>query len=195
MKIFSIFLSLMLFTGSAYSQSTKWNFDNSHANVRFSVSHMMISNVEGQFKEFEGNALSDKNDFSDLKIDFSLKVASINTNSADRDKHLISADFFNVTKYPEITFQSKSMKKASKSKYKLTGYFTMLGVKKIITLDVIFVGIIKDPWGNTRAGFKLTGTINRNDWGLKYNSVMDSGSLMIGEEVEISCNIELIKAK
>jgi len=177
------------------AQTTKWNFDNSHTKIGFSVAHMMITDVPGQFNKFSGTVLSDKADFTDAKINFTVDVNTINTDNADRDKHLRSADFFDAAKYPEIKFEGTSFKKVGKGKYKLSGKFTMVGVTKNVTFDAKFSGIINDPWGGTRAGFKIYGKINRYDWGLKYNSPMDKGGVVIGKEVEINCNVELIKEK
>jgi len=180
---------------SLNAQNTKWNFDESHSKISFSVTHMMITDVEGKFNKYEGEILSDKDDFSDAKINFKIDVKSIDTDNDKRDDHLKSADFFNTEKFPDIIFTGEKMIKKGKGKYKLSGDFTMLGVTKKIILDVTYRGMKKDPWGNLRAGFKISGTINRNDWGLKYNSALDAGGVMIGEEVDIICNIELIKSK
>lgn len=184
----AIFMALI-----TQAQPTNWEFDASHSNIRFAVSHMVISEVEGNFGKYEGKVTASESNFSDAKVDFTIVVNSINTDDEDRDAHLRNEDFFNTEKYPEINFKSTSMKSVGNNKYKLTGEFTMMGVTKKITLDVKYNGTITDPWGNTKAGFKISGTIDRTDWGLKYNSTMDTGGLMIGEEVDIVCNIELIK--
>lgn len=195
MKKITITILALIFGITLNAQTTKWNFDNSHTKIGFSVTHMMITDVVGQFNKFNGSVISDKADFTDAKINFTIDVSSINTDNADRDKHLRSADFFDVEKFPNIKFEGTSLKKIGKGKYKLSGKFTMLGVTKNVTFDTKFSGIVKDPWGNTRAGFKITGKINRNDWGLKYNSAMDAGGVVIGNQVEILCNVELIKEK
>jgi polyisoprenoid-binding protein YceI len=194
MKKLSILLSLVLIASlGMYAQKTTYGFDKSHTNVRFAISHMVIAEVDGNFSDFEGKVVSSKEDFSDAEIFFKINVASINTDDAKRDEHLRSPDFFDVANNPNITFKSTSMEKVSPKKYKLTGDLTMNGQTKSITLDVKYGGTIVDPWGNTKVGFKLTANINRLNWGLKYNSVMDSGGLLIGEEVDIVCNVELIK--
>ncbi|PLX04827.1 MAG: polyisoprenoid-binding protein [Marinilabiliales bacterium] len=194
MKKLSILLSFMLIASlGMYAQKTTYGFDKAHTNVRFTISHMVITEVDGNFSDFEGKVVTTKEDFSDADISFTIQVASINTDDDKRDEHLRSPDFFDVANHPEITFKSTSMEKVSDKKYKLSGDLTMHGVTKNITLDVKYGGTIVDPWGNTKAGFKLTGEINRLDWGLKYNSVMDSGGLLIGEEVGIVCNVQLIK--
>lgn len=194
MKKLSIFLSMMLIASmGVFAQSATYGFDKAHTNVRFSVAHMVITEVDGNFSEFEGQVTTKGNDFSNADVSFTVDVASINTDDSKRDEHLRSADFFDVEKYPEMTFKSKSMKKVNDKEYKLTGDLTMHGVTKTVTLDAKYGGTVVDPWGNTKVGFKLKGEINRTDWGLKYNSVIESGGLLIGEEVEIVCNVELIK--
>jgi len=194
MKKLSILLSLVLITSlGMYAQKTSYGFDKAHTNVRFSIAHMVISEVDGNFNDFDGKVVTNKEDFTDADISFKINVESINTDDAKRDEHLRSPDFFDVANNPEITFESKSMEKVSEKEYKLTGDLSMNGKTKSVTLDVKYGGTIVDPWGNTKVGFKITGTISRLDWGLKYNSVMDSGGLLIGEEVDIVCNVELIK--
>jgi polyisoprenoid-binding protein YceI len=196
MKKTILILSVVIFAVfSVNAQKTKWTFDKTHSNIQFDISHMVISEVTGQFHEYEGTVLADKEDFSDAKIDFSIDVKSIDTDDGERDGHLQSPDFFDTEKYPKITFKSKSMNKVADNQYKLTGDFTMLGVTKEITLDAKYGGTVTDPYGNIKAGFKVTGTIDRTDFGLKYNSVMDTGGLMIGEEVTITCRVELLKVK
>ena len=154
---------------------------------------MVISEVDGRFDKFEGELTNSKDDFSNAKIKLTIDVSSINTGDESRDKHLKNPDFFDAETFPEITFHSSSMEKTTGSNYKLTGNLTMHGVTIRVVLDAKYGGTIKDPWGNTKAGFKITGTLNRTDWDLKYNSVMETGGLMIGEEIEITCKIELIK--
>ena len=195
MKKISLLIVALIASEVNYAQTTKWDFDLGHSNIQFSISHMVISEVTGNFKSYEGTVLSDKEDFSDAKINFTIKVNSIDTHNEKRDQHLVGTDFFDAEKYPEITFKSKSLTKVSENKYKLTGDFTMHGVTKTIELDVKYGGTIKDPWGNTKAGFKITGTINRYDFGLKWNSTLETGGLMLGEELELVCNIELTKQK
>lgn len=195
MKKISLLIFALITSGVIFAQTTKWTFDPAHSNIQFSISHLVISEVIGNFTSYEGTVLSDKADFSDAKINFTIKVNSIDTDNKKRDQHLTGTDFFDAEKYPEITFKGKSLKKVSGNKYKLTGDFTMHGVTKTIELDVKYGGTIKDPWGNTKAGFKITGTINRYDFGLKYNSTLEAGGLMLGEEVELVCNIELAKQK
>jgi polyisoprenoid-binding protein YceI len=189
------FLSIAMIVNSlsVYAQTTKWGYDASHAKVGFTISHFGISETEGKFTKFEGTILSDKADFSDAKIDFVVDVNSIKTEDAERDSHLKSADFFDVVKFPLITFKSKSLESIGKDKYKLTGYFTMHGVTKEISLDVTYKGTVVDPYKNTKAGFKLNGIIDRTQFGLVWNGTLAAGGLLVGNEVNLDINIELIK--
>ncbi len=193
-KITVLFAALVLAFG-VNAQSTKWNLDNSHSSVAFSVSHMVVSEVDGSFKKFNANVLSDKPDFTDAKIEFTIDVASINTDNTDRDNHLKSDDFFNTEKYPTITFVSKSFTKMKDNKYKLVGNMTMRGVTRSVTLEVTYGGTVTDPYKNTRAGFKITGKINRKDFGVNWSKTMETGGLVVGDDVEFTCRIELVKGK
>lgn len=188
--ISTTFLFISLFS---FAQTTKWGYDASHAKVGFTISHFGISETEGKFTKFDGMVLSDKPDFSDSKIDFTIEVNSINTEDVQRDTHLKSPDFFDAAKFPTITFKSKSLKAVGKNKYKLTGNFTMHGVTKEITLDVIYKGTVVDPYKNTKAGFKITGMIDRTQFGLVWNGKLSSGDALLGDEVTLDINIELIK--
>lgn len=187
-------MSLLVFTSimSARAQST-WGYDQSHAKVGFSISHFGISETEGKFTKFDGTVLSAKSDFSDAKIDFSIDVNSINTEDEKRDTHLKSPDFFDVAKYPSIVFKGKSLKSTGKNKYKLTGDLSMHGVTKSIELDVIYKGTVFDPFKNTKAGFKITGSLDRTEFGLNWNGKLSTGDLLVGNEVSLDVNIELIK--
>jgi polyisoprenoid-binding protein YceI len=193
MKIFiNLFLSVFTvigFSNSGYSQG-KWAVDNAHSNVKFTVTHLLISEVEGHFKSFTGNLQSSKPDFTDAKIDFSVDIASINTDNEMRDKHLKSDDFFNAEKFPKMTFKSLLFKKISDKKYELTGDLTIRDVTKMVKFDVTYGGTVKDGYGNTKAGFKATATINRFDYNLKWNSVTEAGGVVVGSEVKILLNLE-----
>lgn len=186
-------LVIALFSIAFINAQTNWTFDSSHSTVRFAVDHMVISEVEGQFTTYEGSVETSEEDFSDAKIKFSIDVNSIDTNDEKRDGHLKSADFFNTEKYPKMTFESTSIEKIKDGSYALKGNFTLLGVTKEIVLEMSYGGTIQDPWGNTKAGIKVTGIIDRTDFGLKYNSVMKTGGLLIGEDISITCKFELIK--
>ena len=161
MKKITIVFAIILSNQFLFAQTTKWGYDASHAKVGFSISHFGISETEGKFTKFDGVVLSDKPDFSDGKFDFTIDVNSINTEDAQRDTHLKSADFFDVAKFPTITFKSKSFKPLGNNKYKLVGDFTMHGVTKEISLDVVYKGTVVDPYKNTKAGFKISGTLDR----------------------------------
>ena len=175
------------------TQETKWAIDPSHSKVAFKVKHLMISNVLGNFKEFEGAATTDGDDFSSAQISFSLNASSIDTEMADRDAHLRSADFFDAENYPKISFSGNGLKDLGDDMYELTGELTIKDVTKSVTLSVEFGGIMPDPWGNVKAGFSVNGKINRKDFGLNWNAALEAGGVLVGEEVKISADIELVK--
>lgn len=191
MKKLSILIAL--FSITLMNAQTKWNIDASHSSIRFAVDHMVISEVEGIFSKYEGSVITTTADFSDAKINFVVDVNSVNTDNAKRDEHLRGADFFETGIYPKMTFVSTSVVKTAPGKYNLKGKLSLHGVTKEITLVMTYGGTTKDPWGNTKAGLKVTGVINRTDFGLKYNSVLEAGSLMIGEDVTITAKVELAK--
>lgn len=192
---------LFLATASAFmafaamSQTNTWKTDNSHSNVKFSVTHLVVSDVDGNFKNFAGTVTSTKPDFTDATIDFTVDINSINTDNESRDKHLKSDDFFNAEKFPQMKFKSTSLKKVSGNKYTLEGDLTIRDVTKKVKFDVVFGGTIKDPWGNTRAGFKATGAINRFDYNLKWNTLTEAGGAVVGKEVNITLNLEFVQGK
>jgi polyisoprenoid-binding protein YceI len=174
------------------AQTTTWNLDKSHSSVKFSVEHLVISSVEGSFKAFTGAVSSTSpTSFDGANINFSIDVNSVNTDDEKRDGHLKTADFFDAAKFSNITFKGTSMKKASGNNYKLTGELMMHGVTKTVSFDVKFNGLAKDPWGNQKAGFKLTGVINRKDFGVGDATP----SAIVSDEVTITTNIELSQAK
>lgn len=191
MKKLSIIIAL--FSVALVQAQTTWNFDPSHSSIRFAVDHMVISEVEGIFSKYEGSIVTTKEDFSDAKINFVVDVNSVNTDNEKRDEHLRGADFFETAKNPKMTFVSTSLVKTAPGKYNLKGKLTLHGITKEIDMKMTYGGTTKDPWGNTKAGLKVTGIINRTDFGLKYNSVLEAGSLMIGEEVTITAKVELAK--
>lgn len=186
---------MVIFAFASVAAQTKWNLDKSHSKVQFSVTHLIITDVFGNFKNFDVKVETKGDDFTDAIIEFSADVNSINTENEGRDKHLISDDFFNAEKFPKITFVGKSMKKVGEGKYKLTGDFTMRDVTKSITLDVAFRGIITDPRGNTKVGFKINGEVNRFDYGLKWNKLMEAGGAVVSKDVSLIIDLELNKAK
>jgi polyisoprenoid-binding protein YceI len=173
---------------------TKWGIDTIHSEVAFKVKHLMISNVKGVFKEFDASIYTTGEDFMTSEIDFWLNPASIDTGAADRDAHLKSADFFDVENHKQITFIGDSYEKVDNDgSYTLWGDLTIKGITKKIKLDVEFGGIMKDPWGNEKAGFTVNGKINRKDWELNWNAALEAGGVLVGDEIKISCDIELIK--
>jgi polyisoprenoid-binding protein YceI len=190
--ILSILVSIPVLS---HAQTTSWQYDASHSKIAFSISHFGISETEGKFTKFEGVVLADKPDFSDAKINFTIDVNSINTEDGQRDTHLKSPDFFDVAKFPSISFNGKSLKSVGKNKYKLTGDLTMHGVTKEVVLDVLYRGTVVDPFKNTKAGFKVTGAIDRTNWGLAWNGKLATGDLLVGNEVNLEGNLELLKGK
>ena len=166
----------------------KWTLDPAHSEVGFKIKHLMISNVKGNFKTFTIEAESASDDFKDAKVNFTADVASINTGNEQRDGHLKTADFFDAEKHPKITFESTHY-----AGDKLEGNLTISSITKPVTLHVEFGGVIKDPYGNIKAGFTVTGKINRKDWGISFNGPMENGGLLLGEEVAILAEIELTK--
>jgi len=155
---------------------------------------LVISEVEGNFGKFDARISSPSDDFVNSEIEFSIDVNSINTNNEKRDEHLKSDDFFGAQKFPEITFKSTSMKKVGDKKFNLSGDLTLHGITKSIELDVRFGGIVT-AWGGEHAGFKITGNINRFDFGLSANNKLDTGGLVVGDIVNFTANIEIVKEK
>jgi polyisoprenoid-binding protein YceI len=191
----NIFLAIALSIAITSNAQDKWKIDNSHSSVKFSVSHLVISEVEGSFKSFKGGMTASKPDFTDASISFSVDVASISTDNEKRDGHLKSDDFFNAEKYPVMTFKSGSFTKVKDNKYKLTGLLTIRDVTRTVSWDVTYGGTVKDPWGMTHAGFKATTTINRFDYNLKWNTLTETGSAVVGKDVNITVNVEFLPEK
>lgn len=198
MKTFITTAAASLLMMTAATAQTNWKLDASHSKLGFSVTHMMVSEVEGKFKIFNGTISSKSEmDFTDATIEFTADAASINTEDEKRDGHLKSPDFFDVAKFPTITFKSTSMKPDGKGKttYILEGELTMHGVTKKVKFTAIGAAkTVKDPYGNIKNGFKVMGTINRKDFGLAWNAALEAGGVAVSEEVQIVLNIELNKA-
>lgn len=169
----------------------KWNADKDHSKIEFHVKYMTMIKVTGTFKEYEIEAKSKEGDFSDGNISFVAKTKSINTGTDKRDEHLKSSDFFDASKYPEITFQSTKYEKEDKHSFKLTGDLTIKGKTKKVTLDGKHKGISTDPMGNEKAGFSLKVKINRKDWGMDWNETLDTGGVIASNEVKITCEVLL----
>lgn len=173
--------------------TTTWAIDASHSEIGFKVKHMMFTNVSGKFEKFEASATTEDTDFTNAQLDFSADISSVNTGSADRDNHLKSADFFNAEEFPKMSFKSTSMKKVSENEFELTGDLSLHGVTKAVTLNVEYGGIMQDPWGNTKAGFTLSGKVNRKDWGLNWNAALETGGVLVSEEVRLNIDVQLMK--
>lgn len=173
------------------TQKTSWVLDPAHSEITFKVKHMMISNVRGEFKSF--NALVDGEDFETADISVNIDTGSVFTNSADRDNHLKSADFFDSENHPAMTFEASGLKKTGDYKYELSGLMTIKGKSKPVTFDVEFGGINKDPWGQDKAGFSLETKINRKDWELNWNAALETGGVLVSEEVRIQAEIQFLK--
>ncbi|MFY7786327.1 MAG: YceI family protein [Thermoflexibacteraceae bacterium] len=174
------------------SNTNKWALDITHSEIQFKIKHLMITNVTGGFTKYDVQVSSTGDDFTNANISFTADVASINTNNEQRDGHLKSADFFDAEKFPQITFQSTSFSKVG-GDYELQGNLTIKGVGKPVKLSVEYGGLGKDPWGNIKAGFTISGKINRTDWGLGWNVALEAGGVLVGEDVKISCEIQLVK--
>ena len=175
------------------SVKTKWGIDPTHSEVAFKVKHLMITNVKGTFKEFEASIFTSGENFNTSEIEFSLNPASIDIGVSDRDGHLKSADFFDVENYKEITFKGTSIEAIDEDNYTVVGDITIKGIAKQIKLDVEFGGVMKDPWGNEKAGYSINGKISRKDWGLNWNATLETGGLLVSDEVKINCEVQLIK--
>jgi len=179
-------------TGSRVPTAT-WTLDKAHTNVKFSVSHLVISDVEGQFKSFDGTMESSKPDFSDAKVTFTIEVASINTDNEKRDNHLKSDDFLNAEKYPQMKFVSTSVTPEGDNKFKLAGDLTIRNITKPVVFDVKYGGTVT-AMGGTHAGFKATTKINRFDYDLKWSMATESGGLVAGKDVDITINVDFKKS-
>lgn len=184
---------LCAFLGSFVYADT-WEIDQSHSNVGFVIKHMMVSKVKGSFKDFKGSFNIDDKDATKTTAEATIDTGSINTDNAKRDEHLRSADFFEVTKYPKITFKSKKVEGAG-ADMKLTGDLTLHGKTKEVTLAITeLTAPVKDPFGGTRRGLSATTKLNRKDFGLTWNKAMDAGGVVLGEEVDVALELELTKA-
>jgi len=176
--------------------TTKWVLDPTHSEVLFKIKHLMITNVTGSFSAFDVTAETDGDDFSNAKITFSANTNSITTNNEQRDGHLKSPDFFDAEKYPQIKFISTKFQSTGNDKsFELTGNLTIKDVTKEVKLAVEFGGIAKDPYGNIKAGFSISGKINRADFGLTWNAALETGGVVVSEEVRLSSEIQMIKGK
>ena len=188
-------LVIALSAASLFAAEPGYHVDRVHSQVTFTIRHL-VSHVSGKFDDFSGVINGDLANPSTASVEFTIKTASIDTGVADRDKHLRSADFFDADKHPEITFKSTSIKPSGKKNvYDVTGNLTMRGVTKTITMPVELVGRATDPWGNDRAGFTATATLNRQDYGINWNKTLDAGGMMLSDDVDIRIDLEAAKKK
>lgn len=180
---------------TAASSLSTWTIDTPHTEAGFAVRHLMISTVRGRFTDVEGSIQFDPNDLTTGSADITIKAASIDTREAQRDAHLRSADFFDVEKFPVLTFKSRRVQAVKGESFQLVGDLTIKDVAREAILDVENHGVQNDPWGGQRSGFTAKTSINRKDYGLVWNLLLESGGLTVGEEVKITLDLELIKAK
>jgi len=173
--------------------TTKWAIDPTHSEIGFKVKHMMFTNVSGKFETYDANITTEDDDFTKSNISFSADVASINTNNTDRDNHLKSGDFFDAETHPKLTFVAESFTKIDDDTYELVGDLSLHGVTKTVKLPTEFSGLMKDPWGNTKVGLNIAGKINRKDWGLNWNSALETGGVLVGEDVKLNIELQLVK--
>lgn len=170
-----------------------WEIDPTHSEIGFKVKHMMFTNVSGKFNDFQAVIENDNDQFETSDISFSANVSSIDTNNTDRDNHLRSADFFDVESFPMISFKSTGIKKINEGQFEVSGDLTLKEVAKNVTLDAEYSGLMEDPWGNTRVGVTLSGKINRKDFGLTWNTSLETGGVLVGDEIKIIVEVQLIK--
>ncbi|MCF2442424.1 YceI family protein [Dyadobacter sp. CY345] len=175
------------------STKTSWVIDPTHSEIQFKVKHLVISTVTGAFKTFEGTAETDGDDLTTASINFSADVASIDTNQAQRDEHLRSGDFFDAENYPKLTFASTGLEKTGEDTYKLKGDLTIKGVTNPVVLDAEYGGAMTDFYGQSKAGFEVTGKISRKEFGLTWNATTEAGGVVVGDEIKLVINIQLIK--
>jgi polyisoprenoid-binding protein YceI len=193
MKSFALLVVALFVTGIAAAQPTVWKVDPVHSNITFAVDYMVLTEVTGNFRDFSATMVSDSVNPGKSSVNVVIKTASITTENDRRDSHLRSAEFFDATTFPEITFVSKSFEKGEGNAYKIAGDLTMRGVTKPVTIDAKYMGQMKDTRGKMRQGFKGITTLNRNDFGLNYNSTLESGGLLIGNNVTVTINAQFVQ--
>jgi len=175
------------------TSTTKWVLDPTHSEIGFKIKHLMITNVSGNFNKFEVLAKTNGDDFSNAQISANIEVDSINTNNAQRDEHLRTADFFEAEKYPVISFKSNRIQKVDDENFNLIGELTIKETTKPVKLVLEYGGVTKDPYGNVKAGFSLSGKINRHDFGVSFNAILETGGVALGEDIKINGEIQLVK--
>jgi len=169
-----------------------WQIDNSHTHVGFSVKHMMVATVRGEFKQYTGTLELDPSDLALSKVSGEIEVASLDTREANRDQHLRSSDFFDAEQFPKITFASRRIERLDEENYRVIGDMTIRGVTRQVTLEAEYSGIHKDPWGGTRTGFVVRGAIDRKDFGLTWNAALETGGVLVGEKVKLELDVEVV---
>lgn len=190
MKKITLIAALILSLGAT---AQNWKLDPSHSSVKFKTKYLLISETEGSFKKFDGTFTATKPDFTDLQASMTVEVASVSTDNDMRDGHLKGDDFFNAEKFPTMTFQSTGIRSLGKGKLIMTGMLTIRDVTKKVEVPLFYGGTVKDPWGNVRAGFKATGTINRQDYKLTWSKKTDTGEAVVADDVEFTIDASLIK--
>ena len=173
--------------------NTKWVIDPTHSEIGFKIRHLMITNVSGKFDQFEAEVQTENEDFATAKIQATIKTASVNTSNLQRDEHLRNSDFFEVENHPDILFTSSKVERIDNENFILYGDLTLKGITKPVKLKVEYNGITKDPWGGQRAGFVVTGKVNRSEFGLAFNAALETGGVVLGDEVKIHSEIQLVK--
>ena len=174
-------------------KTTKWALDPTHSELGFKIRHLMITNVSGSITNFQVKAETQNEDFSTAKISVTADMTSISTNNTQRDGHLRNADFFEVEKYPEMQFVSTKVETIDDNTFIVHGDLTLKGITKPAQLNVEYNGVTKDPWGNEKAGFSITGKIKRSEWGVNFNTVLETGNVALSEEVKINAEVQLVK--
>jgi polyisoprenoid-binding protein YceI len=169
---------------------TKWTIDTAHSEINFKVKHLVISTVTGKFKTFGATLESESSDFENAGIRFEADIDSIDTNNADRDAHLKSEDFFHAAEHPKLSFTSNSFEKVDGSAYKLKGDLTIRGNTRPVELEAVYGGTVQDPYGNTKAGFEVSGVINRKDFGLAWDAVTEAGNIVVSDKVKLDLNVQ-----
>lgn len=172
-----------------------WNIDPSHSEIQFKVKHLVISTVTGYFRSFNGSIETEGDSFEGANVTFEADINSIDTNNDDRDAHLKSDDFFNAEEFPQMKFESTSFKNTGGDDYELTGNLTIRDITKEITLDVTHGGTVDDPYGQTKAGFEITGAINRKEFDLKWNAVTEAGNVVVGDTVKLQMNVQVVESE
>ena len=173
--------------------TTTWAIDPTHTEIGFKVKHMMFTNVSGRFDQFNGSIETEGDDFSTAKASFEAETASINTGNADRDGHLKSADFFDAEAFPKVQFSAAKFEKVNDENYKIHGDLTVHGVTHPIALDAEYSGLLTDPWGNTKAAFNVNGKFSRKDFGLTWNAALETGGVLVSDEVKLNIEMQLVK--